>query len=161
MPGRESHHSHTSSAEVKYMCSYISITPSYVFMTWCLFTITLISYLCLGLPSGLFPSVFQLRFCVTFRTILRFRWVVLTTSSHSKKKHRFIPNIQGEHKRTLHFQNDTERKCGVLRTSHLHQSIENSQSFVHTSHRLDMCSASHTADVQTIIQIVPNFVQCP
>jgi hypothetical protein len=32
-------------------------------------------------------------------------------------------NIQGEHKRTLHFQNDTENKCGVLRTSHLHQSI--------------------------------------
>jgi hypothetical protein len=32
--------------------------------------------------------------------------------------------IQGEHKRTLHFQNDTENKCGVLRTSHIHQSIE-------------------------------------
>jgi hypothetical protein len=32
--------------------------------------------------------------------------------------------IQGEHKRTLHFQNDTENKCGVLRTSHVHQSIE-------------------------------------
>jgi hypothetical protein len=76
-------------------------------------------------------------------------------------EHCFIPNIQSEHKGTLHFQNDTERKCGVLRTSHLHQSTENSQSFVHTSQRLDMCSASHTADVQTIIQIVPNFVQCP
>jgi hypothetical protein len=33
-------------------------------------------------------------------------------------------NIQGEHKRTLHFQSDTKNKCGVLRTSHLHQSIE-------------------------------------
>jgi Mg2+/Co2+ transporter CorB len=32
--------------------------------------------------------------------------------------------IQGEHKRTLLFQNDTENKCGVLRTSHLHQSTE-------------------------------------
>jgi hypothetical protein len=39
--------------------------------------------------------------------------------------------IQGEHKRTFHFQNDTENKCGVLRTSHLHQSIKkNTQSFV-------------------------------
>jgi hypothetical protein len=30
-------------------------------------------------------------------------------------------DIQGEYKRTSHFQNDTEIKCGVLRTSHLHQ----------------------------------------
>jgi hypothetical protein len=37
---------------------------------------------------------------------------------------------------------------------------KNSQSFVHTSQRLEMCSASHTADVETIIQLVPNFVQC-
>jgi hypothetical protein len=37
---------------------------------------------------------------------------------------------------------------------------KNSQSFVHTSQRLDMCSASHTADVEMIIQLVPNFVQC-
>jgi hypothetical protein len=36
---------------------------------------------------------------------------------------------------------------------------KNSQSFVHTSQRLDMCSASHTADVETIIQLVPNFEQ--
>jgi hypothetical protein len=28
---------------------------------------------------------------------------------------------------------------------------KNSQSCVHTSQRLDMCSASHTADVETII----------
>jgi hypothetical protein len=32
--------------------------------------------------------------------------------------------IQGEHKRTLHIKNYTENKCSVLRTSHLHQSIE-------------------------------------
>jgi hypothetical protein len=44
----------------------------------------------------------------------------------NKLKHTIIP---GEHKRTLHFQNDTENKCGVLRTSHLHQSIEKHQSF--------------------------------
>jgi hypothetical protein len=37
--------------------------------------------------------------------------------------------------------------------------LKNSQSFVHTSQRLDVCSASHTADVETIIQLVPNFVQ--
>jgi hypothetical protein len=36
---------------------------------------------------------------------------------------------------------------------------KNSQSFVHTSQRLHMCSASHTADVETIIKLVPNFVQ--
>jgi hypothetical protein len=32
--------------------------------------------------------------------------------------------IQVEHKRTLHFQNDTENKCSAFRTSHPHQSIE-------------------------------------
>jgi hypothetical protein len=36
---------------------------------------------------------------------------------------------------------------------------KNSQSFVHTSQRLDMCSASHTADVETTIQFVPKFLQ--
>jgi hypothetical protein len=36
---------------------------------------------------------------------------------------------------------------------------KNSQSFVHTSQRLDMCSTSHMADVKTIIQLFPNFVQ--
>jgi hypothetical protein len=38
--------------------------------------------------------------------------------------------IHIEHERTLHFQNDTENKCGVLRTSLLHQSIKNTRSFV-------------------------------
>jgi hypothetical protein len=61
--------------------------------------------------------------------------------------------------KTLHYQNDTENKCGEFRTSHLHQSIEKSQSFVHSSQRLDMRSASPTADVETTIQLVPNFVQ--
>jgi hypothetical protein len=28
--------------------------------------------------------------------------------------------IQAEHKKTLHFENDTENKCGILTTSHLH-----------------------------------------
>jgi hypothetical protein len=37
--------------------------------------------------------------------------------------------MQGEHKRTLHFQNYTENKCGILRTSHLHQSIEKLSKF--------------------------------
>jgi hypothetical protein len=37
--------------------------------------------------------------------------------------------IQSEHKRTLHFQNNTENKCGILRTSHLHQSIEKLSKF--------------------------------
>jgi hypothetical protein len=41
--------------------------------------------------------------------------------------HRWL--MQGEHKRTLCFQNDTENKCGVLRTSHLHQSIEKLSTF--------------------------------
>jgi hypothetical protein len=36
---------------------------------------------------------------------------------------------------------------------------KNSQSFVHTSQRLDTCTASHMADVETKIQLVPNFVQ--
>jgi hypothetical protein len=41
----------------------------------------------------------------------------------------FCSNTQDEYKRTLHFQNDTENKCGVLRTSHLHQSIETLSKF--------------------------------
>jgi hypothetical protein len=40
-----------------------------------------------------------------------------------------INNTQGEHKKTLHFQNDTENKCGVLRTSHLHQSTKKHSKF--------------------------------
>jgi hypothetical protein len=39
-------------------------------------------------------------------------------------------DIQGEHKRSLHVQNDTENKCDVLKTSHLQQPTENSQHFV-------------------------------
>jgi hypothetical protein len=35
-----------------------------------------------------------------------------------------IHYIQSEHKRTLHFQYDTENKCGIPRTSHLHQLIK-------------------------------------
>jgi hypothetical protein len=41
----------------------------------------------------------------------------------------YMKCIQGEHKGTLHFKNDTENKCGVLRTSHLHQSIERHSKF--------------------------------
>jgi hypothetical protein len=37
--------------------------------------------------------------------------------------------LQGEHKITVLFQNDTENKCGVLRNSHLHQSIEKLSKF--------------------------------
>jgi hypothetical protein len=46
-------------------------------------------------------------------------WFILRTFTLCFK---FL-NIQGEHKRTLHFQNDTENKRGILRTLHLHQSI--------------------------------------
>lgn len=35
---------------------------------------------------------------------------------------------------------------------------KNSQSFVLTAQKLNMCSAIHTTDVETIIQLVPNFV---
>jgi hypothetical protein len=38
--------------------------------------------------------------------------------------------IQSEHKITLHFQNDTENNCCVLRTSNSHQSIEKNSRFV-------------------------------
>jgi hypothetical protein len=40
-----------------------------------------------------------------------------------------ILKIQSEHKRTLHFKNDTENKCDAFRTSHLHQSIEKLSKF--------------------------------
>lgn len=36
---------------------------------------------------------------------------------------------------------------------------KNDESYVNTAQRLDISSASHTADVGTIIQIDPNFVQ--
>lgn len=71
------------------------------------------------------------------------------------------PKLQDEHKICLHFQNDTESKCGMLRTSHLHQSIEKLWKFC-TQLRLNICSASHTADVETIIKTRPEFcVVCP
>jgi hypothetical protein len=69
-------------------------------------------------------------------------------------------NIQAEHKRTLHFQNDTENKCGVLRTSHLHQSIEKHSKF-----------CTHLTETRYVLResrgrcrddspARPNFVQC-
>jgi hypothetical protein len=53
----------------------------------------------------------------------------------------------------------TQNKCGVFRIHTDTSKLRNSQNFVHTSQRLDMCSASHTEDVETIIQLVLNFVQ--
>jgi hypothetical protein len=47
-------------------------------------------------------------------------WLVLSS---------MLDDVQGELKRTLHFQSDTENKCGVLRTSHLYQSIEKLSKF--------------------------------
>jgi hypothetical protein len=52
--------------------------------------------------------------------------------------------VQSEHKRTLHFQNDTENKCDVLRTSHLHQSIEKlSKSCTHLTETRYVLHESH------------------
>jgi hypothetical protein len=73
----------------------------------------------------------------------------------------YAKEIQDEHKRTFHFQNDTENKCDVLKTSYLTQSTEKLSKFCSHLTETRMCSASHTADIETIIQLVPNFVQCP
>jgi hypothetical protein len=52
--------------------------------------------------------------------------------------------MQGDHKGTLHFQNDTENTCGVLRTSHLHQSIEKLSVFcTHLTETRYMLRKSH------------------
>lgn len=64
--------------------------------------------------------------------------------------------LQGEHKRTLLFENDAESNCDVLRTSHLNLLTEEN-----TSQKLNICSARYMARIKTIIQLVPNFVQCP
>jgi hypothetical protein len=54
----------------------------------------------------------------------------------------------------------TQKRNAVYSEPHTYTSwYKNSQNFVHTSRTLDMCSASHTADVEMIIQLVPNFVQ--
>jgi len=58
--------------------------------------------------------------------------------------------------KTLLFENDTENKCDVLRTSRLNLLIEKN-----TSQKLNVCSASHMARIETIIQLVPNIVPCP
>lgn len=51
-------------------------------------------------------------------------------------------------------------KCNILQTSHLQQSNrEKNQSFTHTSQKLIMCSLTHMADAQKMIQLIPNFVQ--
>jgi hypothetical protein len=70
----------------------------------------------------------------------------------------YSDKVQDEHKRTLHFK--IIQKTNAAIELHSYTSRYKTQSFVHTSQRLDMCSASHTADVETIIQLVPNFVQC-
>jgi len=63
--------------------------------------------------------------------------------------------IQGDNKKTLRFQNDAENKCDVLGTSHLHQSID--------THLTDSIFAPRVTRQmsKTIIQLVPNVVQCP
>jgi hypothetical protein len=51
---------------------------------------------------------------------------------------------QSKHKRMSHFKNDTENKCSILRTLHLHHSIENlfqmTQVIVFVAHLLDATS---------------------
>jgi hypothetical protein len=51
-------------------------------------------------------------------------------------------------------------KFGVFRAYHLHHSLEKlSKNFLHSSQRIDIRLANHTADVETIIQLVESFVQ--
>jgi hypothetical protein len=67
--------------------------------------------------------------------------------------------IQGEHKRTLHFQNDAENKFGALWTSHIHQSIEKLSKFrTHLTETRYVLRESH-GRCREIIQRAPNFVQ--
>jgi len=51
-------------------------------------------------------------------------------------------------------------KSSILQTSHLQQpNREKNQSFTHTLRKLNMRSVTHMADVQKMIQLIPNFVQ--
>jgi hypothetical protein len=66
--------------------------------------------------------------------------------------------IQGKHKRTYAFKMIQKTNAANLELHTYTSRWKNSQSFVHTSQRFDMCSTSHTADVEMIIQLIPNFV---
>jgi hypothetical protein len=50
-----------------------------------------------------------------------------------------VQTIQDKRKRTLHFQNDMKNKCSILRTSHLHQSIEKLEVFFFSNDWGDFC----------------------
>jgi hypothetical protein len=52
--------------------------------------------------------------------------------------------IPGEHKTTLRFQNDTENKCDVLTTSHVHQSTEKLPKFC--THLTETRSVLHESE---------------
>jgi hypothetical protein len=68
--------------------------------------------------------------------------------------------IQGEHKTTLRFQNDTENKCDVLTTSHVHQSTEKLPKFC--THLTQTRSVLHESEghCRDDNQVVPNCGQC-
>jgi hypothetical protein len=69
----------------------------------------------------------------------------------SKTLHTLI--TQGVHKRASHFQHNTENKCCVLRISVGTETL--------SSANTRYVSASHTADIETIIQVFPNFCSVP
>jgi hypothetical protein len=50
-------------------------------------------------------------------------FVLFVTPITQEVYHLFLI-VQDEHKRTLHFQNDTENKWGTLRTAQPHQLLE-------------------------------------
>jgi hypothetical protein len=60
-----------------------------------------------------------------------FRGLQSLTGDRQYVMHLLLLIVQGEHKRTLSFQNDTENKRGLRGTSRPHQSIENFQHFVY------------------------------
>jgi hypothetical protein len=69
----------------------------------------------------------------------------LVSAVLGKKKLSFVVRIiQSEQKRALHFQNDRENECGVLRTSHLHHSIEKlSEFYTHLTETRNVVRESH------------------
>jgi hypothetical protein len=54
--------------------------------------------------------------------------------------------MQSEHKRTLQFHNDTEDKCGILKTSRLHQSLEKLSKYCLKNDLGDCCSCAPLLD---------------
>lgn len=94
------------------------------------------------------------------QVILQVLWFLLLIYFHQcfKLIHSSTTVIDTEHKE-LHIFSDTEHKCSICRP-HAHITwYRNYQHFANTLLTTHMSSVKYTADIETIIHLIPNLVQ--